>query len=200
MVKISSIICFVGVKISNVICPQKPAEVGVVVAALQIVQPGFGVEVVASIPEGVDGGDVDSYGIFIGGGGGGIVGNCTGTPCVVGVAGYGFSALVGDGDYVTLQVFQEVVGDITAEDAADVVLIVVKGSDFLFDILTLDPLFPEDFGTVQRVGMLDSTHRLGGTDAAGVVGVDIAAEGLKLSALFPDQGVAQIGGGGNGCF
>ena len=147
------------------------------------------------MPEGVDGGNVDGFAAFDCGGCGGIVGNCTGTPCIVGVAGYGFAALVGDGDDISLQVFQEVVGDIAVQDAADVVLIVVKGSDFPFDILTLDPLFPENFGTVQRVGMLDTTHRLGGTDAAGVVGVDIAAEGLKLPTLFPDQSAAQIAGG-----
>ena len=186
---------------NNCIVPiDESAEVGVIVSALQIVQPGFGVEVVAAVAEGVDGGDVDGFAAFDCGGCGGIVGNCTGTPCVVGVAGYGFAALVSDGDDISLQVFQEVVRDITVENAADIIFVVVQGYDLPVDILSLNPLFPEDFGTVQRVGMLDSTHRLGGTDAAGVVGVDIAAEGLKLSALFPDQGVAQIGGGGNGCF
>ena len=107
MITIGGEYIFLDIPCKTTIYIDEPPQCGVVVAALQIVQPGFGVEVVASIPEGVDGGDVDGFAAFDCGGCGGIVGNCTGTPCVVGVAGYGFTALVGDGDYVTLQVFQE---------------------------------------------------------------------------------------------
>ena len=193
MITIGGEYIFLDIPCKTTIYIDEPPQCGVIVAALQIVQSGFGVEVVASIAEGVDGGDVDGFG-FAGCGGGGIIGNGAGTPCIVGVTGYGFAALVGDGDYVTLQVFQEVVGNIAVENAADVVLVVIERNQGI-----AVPILAQNLGTVQSKAVLDPAYGFGSADTAGVVGVQIlvlaALNSLELSALFPDQSAAQIAGG-----
>ena len=42
--------------------------------------------------------------------------------------------------------------------------------------------------------MLHAVYRLGSSDSIGVVGIGIIIKGLELPALFPGQGVAEIGG------
>ena len=43
--------------------------------------------------------------------------------------------------------------------------------------------------------MLDTVHRLAGTDTVGVVGVGVVVKGLQLPALLPGQDVAKVRSG-----
>jgi len=100
------------------------------------------------------------------------------------------TVLVGDGNDIALEVFQEVIGRIIIQDAADAVLVVVQG-----DQNVIAPGFTEDFGAIQRVGMLETIDSLGSTDTVGIVGVCVVIKGFELTALLPCQVVLQVGGG-----
>ena len=121
---------------------------------------------------------------------GGILHNGAFAPGIVGVLGDGLAVLVGDGDDVALQVFEEVEAHAAVVQAADGVLVIIQGDD-----LGIVPRFPQDLGAVQGVGMLHAVDGFRSPDAVGVIGVGIAVEGLELAALFPCQSVAQITGG-----
>ena len=92
------------------------------------------------------------------------------------------TVLVGDGNDIALEVFQEVVGGIVVEDTADTVFVIVQGNQGV-----VAPGFAEDLYTIQRIGVLYPVNGLTGTDAIGVVGIGVAVKRLELSALFLRQ-------------
>ena len=85
---------------------QEPSPLRVIVPALQIVQPGLGVIVIPTIPEGIKRADnplLNRCRVRLGG-------NRAVAPCVIGIRAYLGSALRVDGDNVPLQILLEVVG------------------------------------------------------------------------------------------
>ena len=80
---------------------QESADFGVIISALEVVQPGFGIVDVATVAQGVQ--DAEG-GSEVAGGGEGV------TPGVVGVGDDGCAAGAQDGSYITLQVRHIVVG------------------------------------------------------------------------------------------
>ena len=73
----------------------KPTHSRVVVTALEVVHPNLRVVVIATVAVGVDGCDVAL---------GFIVGDCTNSPCIVGVAGYDLTVGVGYRNNIALEV------------------------------------------------------------------------------------------------
>ena len=143
---------------------------GIVVAGLEVVELGFGVVVVTAVAEGVDLGD------FVGTG---HVHDGAFTPGVVGIPGDGFAAPVGDSNNIPLQILPEIEGAFIVDHTADAVLVIVQRYQ-----LVDAPGFPEDFGTVQNIGMLHAIDSLTGADAVTVIGVGNAVKGFQLPALF----------------
>ena len=102
---------------------------------------------------------------------------CLATPSVVRVSCNSLGCLVYNSNDISLQILDEVVGNIVVKNTANAVLVVVQRNEGVFA-----PSFFEDLGAVQRVGMRYTTHRLAGTNTVGVIGVGVAVEGRKLSA------------------
>ena len=150
-----------------------------IIAALEVIHTDLGVVVIASVAEGVNGSDIA---IRV------VLGDGASAPCVIGVSGKGHAILVGDGNDVALQVFQEVVRYITIQNATDIFLVVIQrfeDSGVLNIILAqFLPSLRDDLGAVQRVGVLHAVDRLAGTNAVGVVGIGVAVKGLELPPLL----------------
>ena len=157
----------------------KPTHIRIIIPTLEVVHADCGIVVVATVAEGVEGGDA-AIGVILGDG--------ASTPCVVGILGNGLSVLVGDSNDIALQVFQEVIEIAFIQETADTILIVVQRDQqlgMLGIVLThLRPGFHQDLGAVQRVGMLHAVDGLTGTDAVGVVGIGVAVKGLELPPLL----------------
>ena len=148
---------------------------------MEVVHADLGIVVVASVAEGVDGGN---------GTAGGVICSCTYAPGVVVIAGNRCATGVGNTDDIALQVLLEVERLLIIDNAADAVLGVIQGNQ---NIIAAG-LF-QDLRTVQSIGMCPVRCSLAGSDAVGIIGVYVFAEGLQLPALFPGQNIAQIVGG-----
>ena len=90
---------------------------------------------------------------------------------------------------IALQVLDEVIRSVIVKDTADAVLVVIERDEGV-----VAPSFTQNLGAVERVGVLDASHRLARPDTVGVVGIGIAVKAMKLSALFPRQRVSEVGG------
>ncbi len=148
---------------------------------MEVVHTDLGIVVIASVAEWVDGGN---------GTAGGVICSCTYAPGVVVIAGYSGAAGVGNADDIALQVLLEVERLLIIDDAANGLLGIVQGNQNVFA-----PGFLQDLATIQCVVVLHATYSFTGSDAVGIIGVCVFAEGLHLPALFPNQGVSQIFGG-----
>ena len=156
---------------------------------MEVVHFDFFVEIVPSIAERVNGSNAASRVVLH---------NGRYAPGIVGVSADDFTALIGDGDNIALQVLLEVVGLAVVDDTADRVLIVIqRNQDILISLrsLVIVPALTQNLGAIQEVIMLDTCDRLAGTDTVGVVGVGVAVKALQLAALLPGQLMAQTGGG-----
>ena len=103
----------------RLVCIDKPSDTGIIISTLKIVHPNLGIVIVATVAEGVDGGD---------GAVGGIRGDGTYTPGIVGIASNHVTVVIRNSNDVALEVFQEVIGDIVIQNTADAVLVVVQGN------------------------------------------------------------------------
>ena len=118
----------------------------------------------------------------------GVIGDyCTNAPGVVGVACNRLCVLINDGDYVTLNILDEVVGNRVVKNTAYGILVIVKR-----DKRIAVPSLTENFGTVERIGVENTVNRLARSDAVCIVGVDIVVKGLKLTSLFPSQSMTEV--------
>ena len=103
--------------------------------------------------------------------------------------------LVNDGNYVALQVLEEVVGNVIVENTADRILVVIKRrqnvSVDLVNIIVI-PTFTQDLRSVKGVFVLNSVYGFRGANTVRVVGISIAVKALKLSALLPGQSVTEV--------
>lgn len=96
--------------------------------------------------------------------------------------------LINDSDYVTLQVLDEVVGNVVIKNTAYSILVIVERNESV----TIQS-FAEDLGTVKGVSMENTVDLLAGSDAVCIVGVFDVIELLKLTALFPSQIMTEVG-------
>ena len=91
----------------------KPTDLGIVVSALQIIQPDLFVVVVSTISEGVDGCDTNR-----------ILRNSTYTPRIVGVSCNGLCILINNSDYVALQVLYKVIRSMVVKNTTGTILVI----------------------------------------------------------------------------
>ena len=143
----------------SIICTNKPANFGVIVAGLEIVHPKFCIVVIAPVPQRVDAGQITSGGEEL-------------APGVVGIGGDAGSAAVQDAHDVTLQVGQVVVGDgrcggtgFVGEGIGTAAL-VVEELQLLAVIVLGDQL-----AALPEVFVLYAVDRFGQAQAVAVVGV-----------------------------
>ncbi len=148
---------------------------------MEVVHTDLGIVVVASVAEWVDGSDIAA---------GGVICSCTYAPGVVVIASYGSAAGVGNADDIALQILLEVERLLIIDNTANGLLGIVQGNQNI-----IAPGFLQDLRTVKGVGMLDVAYCLTGSDAVGIIGVCVLAEGLQLPALLPGQNISQIFGG-----
>ena len=149
----------------------KPTRLGVIIPALQIILCNFCVIIVATVSVWIDICNTNR-----------ILRNGTYAPRVVGLLSYSLRILINDGNYVALQILEEIVGRGIVDDTANAVLVVVEGNEGV--ILFFVPFLAENLGTVEGVSMENSIHRLARANTVRILGVGIAVEGLKLSALI----------------
>ena len=127
------------------------------------------------------------------------------TPGIVRILRNSLCVLIYDGDYIALQILQEVVGHTVIDNAADGILIVIQRNQNILislRLLIIVPALTQNLSAIQNVIVLNSGNRLAGTDTVGIVGVGVTVKALQLAALLPGQGMTQIGGGialGIGC-
>ena len=168
------------------ICTHKPTHIRIIIPTLEVVHSDLFVEIVPSIAERVNGSNAASRVVLH---------NGRYAPGIVGVSADDFTALIGDGDNIALQILLEIVGLAVVDDTADRVLIVIqRNQDILISLrsLVIVPGLTQDLGAIQDVIMLDTCDRLAGTDTVGVVGVGVAVKLLQLAAFFPSQGVTEV--------
>jgi len=150
------------------------------------------VEIIGSVAERVDICDLYAVGQLRAGDNA-----CSSAPSIVAVCAYNSTVLIGNGNNIALQVLLEVVRHAVVNNAADGLLVVIDGDEDVLvslGLLIIVPALTQDLGAVQNVIVLDTVHRLAGTNTVGIVGVGVAVKALQLTALLPGQGVAQIRG------
>ena len=133
---------------------------------MEIIQLNLFIVVVGTISKRVDGCDANR-----------ILRNGAYTPCIVRVSCDSLSILINDCNYVTLQVLDEVVGNVVVKDTANAVLVVVEGNEGV-----TTPSLTQNLSAVKRVSVENAINLLAGSDAVCIVGVGIAVKGRKLSA------------------
>ena len=148
---------------------------------MEIIQRGLFIVVVTTISEGVNCCDLTA---------GRILRNSTYTPSIVGVSCNCISIFVNNGDYITLQILDEVVGNRVVNNTANAVLVIVKRNESI-----AVPSLAENLGSVKSVGVLYAIYCLTGTNTICIVGVGITIKRLKLTSLFPSQRVTEVRGG-----
>ena len=176
------------------ICIYKSANGGVVISALQVVEAGLGVVVVAAVAEGV--------GVCQGAGGGEdfAVG-------VVGVGGCGAAFFVYEAQHIALEVGDVVVHRVVNLQRKGIATLVVEEVEGGVAVG-----LPEELAACVEVGVGNAVHRLGHAQPVGIVGVGntlcAVGGGDQLSAVSPAQcpagavvitdGVTAVGCAGDG--
>ena len=84
----------------SIIRTNKPTNNRIIISRLEIVEVRFCIEIVTSVSERVDGRDIHSACVGC---------DCAYAPCVVWISCLCYSVLVGDLDYITLEVLAEVI-------------------------------------------------------------------------------------------
>ena len=144
---------------------------------LQVVEIGLGIEVIASVAEGVQGCDIASS----------IGQDSTRTPGIIAVPGHNSTGPIDNANHVALQVPHEEEGLIVEHNAADCILGIINGGQY-----GGAESLPEDLAAVQDIAVRHTVDSFAGTDTVCVVGIGIAVKGLQLPTLFPDQGVTKV--------
>ena len=160
-----------------------PTDLRIVITAGYIIESSLGVVVIASVPQGVDAGQIAGGGEEL-------------APGVVGVGGDGGSAGVEDAGYIALQVGQVVVGDgvrggtgFVGEGVGIAALIVEEFQ--LFAVVILG----DQLAALPEVLVLHAVNGLGKPEAVSVVGVGGGQVfgGIRgtcqPSAVYPGEGV-----------
>ena len=132
-----------------------------------------------SLAERVDGGDVTA---------GSVLFDRRHAPCIVGVSCNGLRILVNDCNDITLQVFDEVVGNRVVENPAYTVPVIVEWNKCVFS-----PSLTENLGAVKRVGVENAVTLFARSDAVCIVGILNVVKLLELPSLFPSQSMSEIG-------
>ena len=160
----------------NFINTQKSTNLCIIISTLQIIQVNLFIVVVTTIAEGVDGCDTNR-----------ILRNSTYAPRVIGVSRYCLSILIYNGDYVALQVFDEVIGNVVEENTTNAILIIIERNKGI-----AIPGLTKDLCSVESIGMKNTVNLLACSDAVCVVGISIAVKALELSAFLPSQSMTEI--------
>ena len=167
----------------------EPADGRVIVAALEVVEAGLGIVVIAAVAQGVDVGDA-----------GGIsedfrtaVVHCAVAPCIIVVERDHSARRIKDGRHVTLCVDKVIVQlrrrPVLIDHREGLAAVVI---DELKSVV-IAPSLPHDLAGERRVGIGRITDLLAAADAGHVVGVgDLLAVdrcGGELAALRPREGI-----------
>ena len=163
-------------EIGGIVCINEPAGFGVVVSALQVIQLGFAIVVIAAVADGVPVADVI----------GGVVDNAEDlAPGIVGVL--CFQSAVGsvNGGNIALQILAEEVVRVVKAKANNAAAAVVVGQGLAA------------VGLLQKLAAVYGVDGvvLPTADAVRAIGKGVAIEGIQLTHMAPAQDVAPVGGG-----
>ena len=173
---------------------QEPSPLGIIIPALQIIQPRFGIVVVPAVTEGViDGIHIDAIAI--------VPCGCRIAPSIV-IVGQNFRAVcIIKSNNIPLEIFLKVEGGKAVGGGTGVPILHSDGrTTFVIQVdqqITV-PCLADDLGSVQGVDMLNAIHRLARADAVGVVEeFDHRVGFLHLLELpsVPGEVIPVIGGG-----
>ena len=103
---------------------------------------------------------------------------------------YRCTICVCNGNYIALQVLDEVVGNRVVENPANAVLVIIERNKRI-----ISPSLTENLSTVKRVGMANTVYLFARSDAVCIVGILNVIKFLELPSLFPSQSVTEVGGG-----
>ena len=154
------------VKCRELVCGQEAANTGIIVSALQIVQPCFGIVVVTTIAERIEVGNMGGRAAV-------VVSSSKVTPGVIGIGDQLIAILVIYGHNVTLQILLEPVDIILPVEMAVVMILHTNGCSIgIVDIQhkMLAPLLGHDLIAVEDIPVCLTVDRLAGADALIVVG------------------------------
>ena len=132
-----------------------------------------------SLAERVDGGDIAA---------GRVLFDCRHTPCIIGVSCNDCAVCVRNGNYIALQVLDEVVGNRVVENPANAVLVIIERNKRIFS-----PSLTENLDAVKHVGVENTVHLFACSDAVCIVGILDVVKLLELPSLFPSQSMSEIG-------
>ena len=103
----------------RIVCIDKPTNICIIISALEIIQLNLFIVVVATVSEGVNGCNLAFGRIKL---------DFRRAPSIVRISCNSLCILINDSDYITLQVFNEVVGNSIVEKNANTVLVIVEGN------------------------------------------------------------------------
>ena len=167
----------------------EPANLRIIIPALEVVHLQLGVVVISPVPQRVDAGQIAGGGEEL-------------APGVVGVGGDGGSAGVEDGGYIALQVGQVVVGDGGrggtgfVGESVRIAALVIEELQLLAVVVLGDQL-----AALPEVLVLHTVDRFGQAQAVAVVGIGggqvFGGVGgtCQPSAVYPGEGAAVVPGG-----
>ena len=157
----------------------------IIISTLEIIKLNLFIVVVTTVTEGVNGCNIYVLGKL-------GVGNrtCYSTPSIVGVSCDSLSILVNESDYVTLQVLDEVVGNVVIKNTANRILVIVEENKSI-----AVPCLTENLSAVKSIFVLNLIYGFGSTNTISVVGISVVVKALKLASLFPSQVMTEVGGG-----
>ena len=163
-------------QIFDIIGVQESTCCRIVVTGLQVVIPGFDITVVSAISKGVDRCNF-------------AFARCkdTSTPSIISITCYCISGFVYDCDNIILKVSMEIVGNIVVNNTTNNIFVVVKRYQ---DIVI--PFFTNDFCSFKEETVENTVNVFRYTHTVGVVGINVIVNTLKLTSLFPSQGMAKI--------
>ena len=168
----------IGVKVTDVVNRDESSDFGVVVTALQVVQLGFGIVVIATVAEGIQVADV----VGVGNLGSAGIENFTIAPCVITIFYHNRAAAVKQESHVILRVLSTII--------CRAAMLYREYTRVVVEKLQAVALSDQISGRV----IAERDAVLFGPAAAGVIREGVAVECRKLSAELPCGGFAAIGG------
>ncbi len=143
------------------VCIYKSTNNGVIISTLEIIQSNLFIVVIPAIAEWVDGGDIAARCVLF---------DCWHAPCVIGVSRNDCAVCVRNGNYIALQVLDEVVGNRVVENPANAVLVIIERNKRIFS-----PSLTENLSAVKRVGMKNTIYFFARSDAVCIVGLPLVS-------------------------
>ena len=101
---------------------------------------------------------------------------------------YRCTICVCNGNYIALQVLDEVVGNRVVENPANAVLVIIERNKRVFS-----PSLTENLGAVNGISMENAVTLFARSDAVCIVGILNVIKLLELTSLFPSQSMSEIG-------